>query len=367
MNDLVTPGIRRRWIAIDHPMWIQAHASTVLPLGGGARLAAWFAGTREGTPDNKIWLARGTESGWSEPQVVAEGAAAHWNPVLAQGPDGLIWLFFKRGPKISEWRTWVRRSDDRGATWTVAEPLVAGDETGRGPVKNPPLVSEGRWLAPGSVEAWAGPVRWSPFVDVSDDHGATWTQKWLPLDHDALRGAGAIQPALWQHDDRVFALCRTSEGSAWLSHSDDQGDSWSPLQPTALVNNNSGLTVVVLRDGVVACVHNPVAGDWGDRCPLVVSISDDDGANWQQRVVIEDGCTPIDTHLGRVPSLPQGVDGYQPADGGVVTIGRGEYSYPGACVDGDELIVSYTWQRRGIVEARVPLTLLMPDDPAPEF
>lgn len=36
----------------------------------------------------------------------------------------------------------------------------------------------------------------------------------------------------------------------------------------------------------------------------------------------------------------------------------GEYSYPALAPTGDTLTVSYTWQRRGIVEATVPLSCL---------
>jgi predicted neuraminidase len=74
----------------------------VLPVGEGL-LAAWFAGAREGTPDNRIWCApgRGGAGDWSSPVVVASGDEAHWNPVLATGPDGAVWLFYKRGRLIS--------------------------------------------------------------------------------------------------------------------------------------------------------------------------------------------------------------------------------------------------------------------------
>ena len=36
----------------------------------------------------------------------------------------------------------------------------------------------------------------------------------------------------------------------------------------------------------------------------------------------------------------------------------GEFSYPSTRVVGDELWVTYTWQRRGIALTRVPLDLL---------
>lgn len=356
----VHPGVRRRWVAVDHPGWQQAHASTVAVVGDDT-LVAWFAGTREGTPDNGVWLARRRrDQAWERPVVVDAGDTARWNPVLAPGPDGDLWLFHKRGPRISAWSTWARRSADGGRSWSDAVELVPGDAGGRGPVKNPPLLlPDGTWLAPGSTERWGERPEWSPFVDRSTDGGRTWHAAPVPLDRARLRGAGAIQPALWAGTDgRVHALMRSTEGHALRSSSGDGGRTWSTAAATSLPNNNSGLTVVALPDGRVACVHNPVAGDWGARCPLVVSVSDDHGETWQDAVVLEDGVTPVDDAPLLVPSPPPDGPGFDPADGGVATTGVGEYSYPAAVLHDDVLLVTYTWQRRGVVEARVPLALL---------
>ena len=349
--------VERRWVAVDDARWRQAHASSVLAVDGDL-LAAWFAGTREGSPDTAIYLARsGDGRAWSEPVVVADGGEAHWNPVLAHGPDGAVWLFYKRGPLISRWSTWMRRSPDGGVTWTEPAELVPGDAGGRGPGKNPPLLlPDGTWLAPGSHERWGESPAWDAFVDRSADGGRTWTLVPVPLDRSRLRGAGVIQPALWRSGSTVHALMRSTEGSAFRSHSEDGGRSWSPARPSDLANGNSGLTVVGIG-GKVVCVHNPVTEDWGARCPLVVSVSVDDGDTWRQAVVVEDGVAPVDDDPGRLPALPP-PRSFAAADGGVETTGVGEYSYPAAVVADGSLVITYTWQRRGIVEARVPLSLL---------
>jgi predicted neuraminidase len=323
-------------------------------------IAAWFAGTREGTSDNRVWLAhRGPRGAWEAPVVVDAGEVARWNPVLAHGPAGDLWLFLRRGARISEWTTWVRRSSDGGRTWSEATELVPGDVGGRGPVKNPPVFApDGAWLAPGSTEEWGERPRWQPLVDRSEDGGRTWHAAPIPLDRPHLRGAGAIQPALWVHDGTVHALMRSTEGRALRSSSTDGGRTWSVAEPAGLPNNNSGLTVVALPGGRVACVHNPVAGDWGARCPLVVSVSDDDGHTWREALTLEDGVAPIDDDPFLAPSVPPPGPAFEPADGGVGTDGAGEYSYPAAVLDDGTLLVTYTWQRRGIVEALVPIEVL---------
>jgi predicted neuraminidase len=351
--------VKRQFLMVDDRRFPQCHAST-LAVWEGNVVAAWFAGTREGTPDNRIVLWRDGHT-----RVLDTGrSTAHWNPVLAVGPDGALWLFAKVGPRISEWVTVRSRSTDGGETWEPFRELIPGDRSGgRGPVKNPPIITpEGRWLAPGSRERWAGTARWSPFVDVSDDLGATWTRAPIPVERAAMSGAGLIQPALWWGPDGPVALMRSTEGRAYRSSSADGGGSWTTAVPVGLPNNNSGLAAVALPSGQVVCVHNPSAEDWGSRCPLVVSVSDDDGHSWSHAATIDEGREPVD------PVVPLRLDrraptGFAPGDAGVLTSGVGEYSYPSVVVDGDELLCTYTWQRRGIVLARHPVTRRGPRRP----
>jgi predicted neuraminidase len=359
----ITAGITRDWVARPGSTGgVQCHASTALAVGGSP-LCAWFAGTAEGSPDNGIFLASLQSDGsWGAPRQVAGSgdttdAVAHWNPVLAHAADGSVWLFFKRGPRISEWSTWLCTSDDDGATWTAPRELVPGDTGGRGPVKNPPVrAADGAWLAPASVESWApdGAV-WDSFVDRSTDDGRTWTRSEIPLDRSQVSGAGVIQPALWLAGETVGALLRSSEGQAYVAFSNDNGRTFAPAEPSTLPNNNSGLTIAQLPDGTLACVHNPTGTSWGARCPLAVSTSRD-GLHWRTAATVENGRMPLG---GFTPSLPEAsVTGFDPHDHGVRTDGTGEYSYPAAVVLGDDLLITYTWQRRGIVCATVPLTLL---------
>lgn len=355
----ISDGVARQWVlAPSESEGQQCHASSVLSTGDQL-LSAWFAGTAEGTPDNRIWLSRRDSSGtWLQAMVIAgEGETAHWNPVLARHPDGNVWLFYKRGSTISGWSTWYRISEDSGLSWSEARELVPGDRGGRGPVKNPPvMLPDGGWLAPGSEERWsAGGTVWECFADRSDDGGASWAKTSIPVDRAQFSGAGLIQPTFWARGNTVGALMRSSEGAAYSAVSSDGGRSFSEAQPSNLPNNNSGLTVVDIAGDLLACIHNPVDESWGPRCPLSISFSTD-GVLWgPPSLVLEDGRTPLD---GSTPPSTTGPPiGFKPRDTGVVTDGRGEYSYPSATIHGDQLIVTYTWQRRAIVCATLPLDI----------
>jgi predicted neuraminidase len=345
--------------------WRQCHASTIIEVAEGDLVLAFFAGTREGTDDNAIYLVRGvarhpgaadgtagaaTDSwSWSEPARLTDVMDAHWNPVLARSPLGKLTLFFKRGRPISQWQTLRMTSQDDGHSWSPAEDLVPGDRGGRGPVRNPPLVlSSGRWVAGASTEAGGSgglTSTWDCFADVSDDDGLTWTRSEnIPIDHSAIPGPGLIQPTVWTGHEGLVFLMRSSTGRAWRTVSTDEGATWSPAKETDLPNNNSGLCATRLPDGRVVCAHNTSEISWGPRNELALSVSTDDGRTATPRL------TP--------DALPSPTSTITPDDAGVDTDGQSELSYPTLIAEPEALLVSYTRQRREIAVASVPLSSL---------
>ncbi|TNJ65610.1 neuraminidase (sialidase) [Paenibacillus hemerocallicola] len=322
----------KEYIFEDDRPFESCHASTLISLGGDEILAAWFGGTAEGKPDVDIWAAERSGAGWSEPRRIAASEEPLWNPVLFRDEDGLITLYYKTGHTIPGWRTMVTRSNDRGGSWTTPKELVEGDEGGRGPVKNKPIrLSSGVLAAPASIETKA---RWDAFVDLSSDNGASWTRTELvPLRRaepaapgEEAREApppgtvvnkGVIQPTLWESaPGQVHMLLRSTDDYMFRSDSADGGETWGEAYAIGLPNNNSGIDLARMDDGLLALAYNPVAGRRGARTPLVVRFSIDNGANWDAEFVLED----------------------EP----------GEYSYPAIVASGDELHIAYTWKRERI-------------------
>ncbi len=290
----------------------ECHASTVLKLSEGNFLAAWFAGSKEGNEDVAIWVARCINGIWEKASIVSgEQNIPHWNPVLMQNRDGSVTLFYKIGHQIPHWETMVMHSHDQGEHWSEAKKLVPEDKDGgRGPVKNKALrLPSGRILAPCSTEQG----RWLCFCDISEDEGQTYRKIPIPAADDA----DMIQPSFWEGTDgRIHALMRTNKGSIYHSTSADQGESWSPATPTDIPNNNSGLDCVKAKDGKVYLVCNPIAKNWGARSPLSLLVSADDGVHFSKVMDLEDTA--------------------------------GEYSYPAMIADGNQLYITYTYNRKGI-------------------
>lgn len=303
----------------------QCHASTVVRVPEGGFLVAWFAGTRESTEDVAIWsAARNAEGEWSAPRVLADtGPVAHWNPVLfaldAEGRE--LVLHFKVGARIRHWETWVQFSRDGGATWSTPSPLVPGDRGGRGAVRCKPIrLASGEWIAGASRERWR---RWDAFFDRSPDGVHDWrATRDVAIDHFRFGGKGLIQPTLWTSGaDAVHALFRSTDGFIHRADSADGGRSWTRPRALPIPNNNSGIDAVRLPDGRVVLACNPVPGNWAERTPLSLLVSNDGGETWHGRLDVE--------------TAP------------------GEYSYPALIETTAGVALTYTWNRRRIAFAEI--------------
>lgn len=275
----------------------QCHASTLVGLDDGNFLVAWFGGDKESADNVAIWLSKGKPGNWSAPRRVAKiRDDAHWNPVLFRDGKGKVYLFFKAGKKITEWETWWTASSDDGTTWSKPVELVKGDRGGRGPVRNKPIVlSNGVWLAGASFESETGDKHWDVFVDRSSNNGRTWkATPFLELDRSNFRGHGVIQPTLWESEPGiVHMLVRSSNARIYRSDSKDYGKSWCPLYPTDMPNNNSGIDLIKLPDGVLVLAYNPVGGDAGSRSLLNLAVSFDNGKTWPKTIALENDMSSL--------------------------------------------------------------------------
>lgn len=280
-------------------------------------MTAWFAGTREGAADVGIWLSRHVKGGWTPPMEVATGDQPNgvrhpcWNPVLFEGSDKTLMLFYKVGPSPQSWWGMVRTSRDSGRTWSDARRLPDGV---LGPIKNKPVqLADGTLLAPSSTESPERPSTWRVHFERTSDAGLTWTSVSPPVSADGTQ-IDAIQPSILVHSGgRLQALGRTRSQRVFETWSGDGGRTWSPLSLTSLPNPNAGTDAVTLRDGRHLVVYNHTAKG---RSPLNVSASRD-GKAWEAALVLEN----------------------EP----------GEYSYPAVIQSADGRVhITYTWKRQRI-------------------
>ena len=287
------------------------HASTIEETPSGL-VAAWFGGKHEKNPDVGIWFSQYVNGKWDTPVEVANGVQGDgrryplWNPVLFQVPGKELILFYKEGPAPDAWWGMLKRSFDGGKTWSAAEKLP---KDMYGPVKNKAvLLKDGTLLCPSSSED----NDWRLHMEFTRDGGKTWSRTG-PLNDGVT--TSAIQPSiLFLPDGRLQLVCRSENGFVLQAFSSDLGRTWTALEPSTLVNPNSGIDAVTLKDGRHVIVYNPVKKG---RSPISVAISSD-GKTWKDIATLEN----------------------EPGE---------EFSYPAVIQTKDGKVhITYTWKRKKI-------------------
>jgi len=312
----------------DKAPYPSCHAVTIVEATNGDLVSSWFGGTHERHPDVCIYVAikpKGSDK-WGEATKVADGVMKDgtrfptWNPVLYQIPGGNLMLFYKIGPKPSEWWGVYRTSSDGGKTWSDKIDMPSKDFLG--PIKNKPvLLSNGTLLLPSSTEGNG----WHLRMESTPDFGKTWV-----MGDTISRGKekiNAIQPSILFHKDgSIQAIGRTRNRAIFSTFSKDNGKTWSDLELIGLPNNNSGTDAVTLKNGKHLLVYNHVLPPGkeakGPRTPLNLSISDD-GINWKATLVLEDSKIS-------------------------------QYSYPSIIQSSDGMVhIVYTWRREKLKYVKI--------------
>ena len=293
------------------------HASSVLSLPNGNLMCVWYGGSKEGQSDTRIWYSFYVHEVWEIPMQVPTGDdMAHWNPVL-QDFGSFARVYFKVGKDTKSWVTKYCDYDYFSETWSDVHELVEGDSSGgRGPVKNKCLVtSDNRIIAGASTEQGL----WKAFFDLSTDGGDTWKRtEYVVAKTSDDNDVEMIQPALWQDNaGLIHAMFRTKSKLIYRSDSYDGGLTWSKAYSTGLPNNNSGIDCVTTSNGWLWLAYNPIAD--GRRNRLILSLSKDNGENWEDVVILEDSYNPF-----------------------------AEFSYPAIIAVENDPVVTYTYKREVI-------------------
>ncbi len=282
------------------------HAADLLELDNGDMLCCWFAGSDEGNADISVVVARlkAGESSWGEPVKVSDDPErSEQNPSMFLTPDGEIWLIYTaqisknaRPDAHSLQSTAVIRrkiSKDNGYTWGPTEDIFTRE--GSFCRQKIQVLSSGRWVF-GNWICFNDDTHYGSdisVVHISDDKGATWRTVEFPNCRGRVH-ANLIEVA----PGKLIALFRSrSADNIYISHSDDNAETWTEPVRTSLPNNNSSISAIKLTSGAIAIAYNPVRGNddptitcWPRlRCPVAIALSDDNGESWDLARLIEPG------------------------------------------------------------------------------
>ncbi|RAI97906.1 alpha-L-fucosidase [Chitinophaga skermanii] len=294
------------------------HSSSIVALDNNRLMATWFGGEYEGHKDVSIYTAIYSNGAWQKAVKVADGVVDQnkrfpaWNPVLFKTKVGVLFLYYKVGPNPREWWGMMKVSTNNGQTWSEAKRLPGNN---LGPIKNKPIqLANGKVLHPSSTESKDEKV-WHAHLEVSDGASMVWQD--VQINCDTF---GVIQPAILTYPgNKLQMLFRSRQNRIIESWSTDEGKTWSALKPLNILNPNSGIDAVSMKNGWQVLVYNPaVAGaDWfNGRNELRVAVSKD-GKNWKDVYTLE-------KH------------------------DKGEFSYPAIITVGNQVHITYTFDRKKI-------------------
>ncbi|WP_342750669.1 exo-alpha-sialidase [Termitidicoccus mucosus] len=268
----------------------EVHASSITEVSPGVLLAAWFGGAMEADNDTQIWASRHTEAGWGKAFVVEQGLSEDgskpepvYNPSLYTHKDGRITVFYMVGPWKGSKRYCMKESLDGGATWSKENRVPKGL---RGPCRAPTLrLSDGSLLFP-TTGSGGVLCNWSDEEMTPD----SWGKSALIADPEKM---SAIQPTLMEKNDgAVLLFARTYAREIGVARSSDRGRTWGAIKGTGIYMANSGIDVLKLKDGRALLAYNKSdkpadPSKWGNRTPLTLAVSVDDGENWRDLFNLE--------------------------------------------------------------------------------
>lgn len=272
------------------------HPSSFDELDNGDLYLAYYGGAGEYASGTVVYGTRLNKesSHWSQPRKIAGNPfRSLGNPVVWQGPDGLVWLFYvtRFGDTWSTSRIKVKISRDGAASWSDSALLTI--EPGTMVRAHPIVLQTGEYLLPiyhetGHDTELVGPDTTSFFLRYNPSNKKWGSSKRIRSIH------GNLQPAVVQVNDRhLIAYCRrgggyepTTEGYLIRSESRDGGHTWGKGKNSSFPNPNSAVDFIKLRSGRLLLVYNH---NMNDRTPLTAALSSDNGKTFPHRMNIAAG------------------------------------------------------------------------------
>ncbi len=306
------------------------HSSSIVELSNGDLLICWFKGSGERWANDVVIEGARLKKGevkWSEPFLMADSPnEPDCNPVLFLNRTGklfLVWIVVKG----NRWETSllkVRTTSDyigEGAPkWgkeesilmkpgvefekrveeqfrkNVREDLTYAEyaptyesllteaakdpgkrETGWMTRTHPLILENGKMLLPLYSDGFNFGL-----IGISEDNGETWRCS-LPI-----VGRGLNQPSLVERKDGSIDAYMRQDGDEpsgiMISHSTDQGYSWTFAQRSELPNPGASIEVIRLKSGNWLLAFNDLVDG---RYSLAAALSDDEGITWKWKRNIE--------------------------------------------------------------------------------
>ncbi|GMU91024.1 MAG: hypothetical protein AMXMBFR4_00820 [Candidatus Hydrogenedentota bacterium] len=275
----------------EHP-GVYKHPAALTELDNGDLYLAYYGGLGEYDEDTAVYgsrLKKG-DTQWTFPEIIADTPdIGDGNPVVWQGPDGRVWLFYNC--RYGESKTWSdgrvlgKVSKDGAQTWS--DSFVVNFEAGSMVRGRPEALSNGDYLLPFYHETGHDPERTAPDTASYFMRYDPKTKKWSETER-IVSPNGNLQPQIAELEPgHVVAYCRRGggfgreeRGYIIRSESKDYGQTWTPGVDTEFPNPNSAVDFLKLKNGHLLLVYND---SYNERTPLTVAISTDNDKTYPYR------------------------------------------------------------------------------------
>ena len=194
------------------------------------------------------------------------------------------------------------RSSDEGKTWS--EPISCIEDYDRYIINNDRLLrlQNGDILFSAAVRSVKNKNGKAPrsvaHLFRSTDDGKTFFDQGMIFEapFGEMDTIGLQEPGLFQFEDgKIWIYFRTQLGCQYVSYSEDNGYSWSPVVPDFRFTSPRSPMLVKTAGKYTVAVFNPVPegafnpAPFGmDRTPLMLSVSDDGGYTFPRSFLLED-------------------------------------------------------------------------------
>lgn len=241
---------------------------------------------------------------WTEKDQVLVKNYAEQNVMsvsLLRLQDGRVALFYLRKNGLHDCRLYMKTSSDEGKSWTKA--ILTIPAPGYFVVNNDRVVQlkNGRLIVPAAYHRRKGEdtrdmknfdARAIAIYFISDNNGETWRESKSLWTLPVASISGLQEPGVIElNDGRIFSWARTDQGSQYGMWSSDDGDTWSPPQPTQFRSPRSPLSMKrIAENNHLLAIWNDHSGRFtlyptqpstAKRTPLVSAISENDGKTWK--------------------------------------------------------------------------------------
>ncbi len=229
---------------------------------------------------------------------------------LLEMQNGDIGLFYLVRTTYTMAQMFLRRSSDGGRTWSERVMCTPRDCFFVANNDRVVRLADGRIIIPVACHdvGWKNsPDSGVNYFDgrskaqffYSDDDGVTWTQAGgeVTLPYSAYSHSGLQEPGVIELSPGIlYGWARTDIGHQWEFISIDNGEHWTPSQPSRFSSPCSPMSMKRDADGAIYAIWNPIpqyngreqAGFFtGGRDPQVIAVSRDNGKTFSEPVAFE--------------------------------------------------------------------------------